>query len=167
MSGRRRRSGGEAGDGPLPQGEVELRVCVDPGAEDLGVPRYMTPGAAGIDLRAAVDGELTVTPGDIVVVPTGIRVQVPEGYEAQIRPRSGLAAEHGVTVLNSPGTVDSDYRGPVKVILVNHGPRPVAIARGDRVAQMVVCPVTTARVTRVDSLDDSSRGEGGFGHTGR
>jgi dUTP pyrophosphatase len=126
----------------------------------------MTERAAGLDLRAAVSGEVTLAPGEFALVPTGIRVAVPGGYEGQVRPRSGLAARHGVSLVNSPGTIDADYRGEVCVVLINHGKAPFVIRRGDRIAQLVVCPVTRAEVEVVDGLDDTARGDGGFGHTG-
>jgi dUTP pyrophosphatase len=126
----------------------------------------MTEHAAGMDLCAAVDGELALQPGEASVVPTGFRIAVPEGYEAQIRPRSGLAARHGITLLNSPGTVDADYRGQVCVVAVNHGREPFVIRRGDRIAQMVIAPVSRVEVEEVSELDETARSDGGFGHTG-
>ena len=138
-------------------------------AEGLPLPSYETEGAAGMDLRAAVpEGQpITLAPGQRAMVPTGLSIALPLGYEAQIRPRSGLAAKHGVTCLNSPGTVDSDYRGEVKAILINHGHEPFVIQRGERIAQMVIAPVTRAEWRETDSLDDTARGAGGFGSTGR
>ncbi len=135
----------------------------------LEVPRQMTAGAAGVDLPAALafDEVLEIAPGKTAVVPTGFAVALPEGYEAQIRPRSGLAAKHGVTVLNAPGTVDADYRGEVKVILINHGQAPFTVRRGDRIAQMVVAPVTAVSFTEQEMLADTERGAGGHGSTGR
>jgi dUTP pyrophosphatase len=142
-----------------------LRVARVAGAEDLPLPSYATEGAAGLDLRAAVARELVLAPGERVLVPTGLRVAVPRGYEAQVRPRSGLALRHGILLPNAPGTIDSDYRGEVQVILWNAGPAPFAIARGDRIAQLVVAPV--ARVLLEEGeLDATSRGAGGFGSTG-
>jgi len=138
-----------------------------PSARDLPLPRYMSDRAAGMDLCAAVEGEVTLAPGGRALVPTGIRIAVPPGYEAQVRPRSGLAAKHGVTILNSPGTIDADYRGEVCVVLINHGEEPFVIHRGDRIAQMVISPVARVRVKSVESLDDTPRGAGGFGHTGQ
>ena len=138
-----------------------------PSALDLPLPRYMSDQAAGMDLCAAVEGEVALGPGEWAVVPTGIRVAIPAGYEGQVRPRSGLAAKHGVTVLNTVGTVDADYRGEVRVILINHGTEPFIIRRGDRIAQLVIAPVTRVTVKQVDRLDDTSRGAGGFGHTGQ
>lgn len=135
---------------------------------DLPLPAYESTGAAGLDLRAALaPGEtLVVAPGARAAVPTGIALQLPSGYEAQVRPRSGLALRHGVTVLNSPGTVDSDYRGEVTAILINLGSEPFAIARGDRIAQMVIAPVTQAVLVQTTALDETTRGAGGFGSTG-
>ncbi len=135
----------------------------------LDVPRYMSAGAAGVDLQAALaSGEdLSLAPGKTAMVPTGLAIALPEGYEAQIRPRSGLAAKHGVTVLNSPGTIDADYRGEVKVILINHGGAPFTIRRGDRIAQMVVAPVSAVIFEEKETLDDTARGEKGHGSTGR
>ncbi|CAN5253397.1 dUTP diphosphatase [soil metagenome] len=133
--------------------------------EGLALPSYETAGAAGMDLRAA--GTLVVKAGHVALVPTGFAAAIPAGYEAQIRPRSGLAAKHGVTVLNAPGTIDSDYRGEIKVILINHGQADFAIARGDRIAQMVVAPVTHVDIAEAGTLDETRRGAGGFGSTGR
>ena len=127
----------------------------------------MSEHAAGMDLYAAVEGELTLAPHQVALVPTGIVIAVPPGYEAQVRPRSGLAWEHGVTVLNSPGTIDADYRGQVQVILINHGQRPFVVRRGERIAQLVVARVCKAVLERADDLEPTARGPGGFGHTGR
>ena len=135
---------------------------------DLPLPAYETVGAAGMDLRAAVaDGSpVTLRPGARDMIPTGLAMAIPQGFEVQIRPRSGLAAKAGVTCLNTPGTIDSDYRGEVKVILANLGDTPVPIARGDRIAQLVPAPVQRATFSVVDSLDETARGAGGFGSTG-
>jgi dUTP pyrophosphatase len=146
---------------------VDVAVLRLPHAEGLPLPAYQSDGAAGLDLLAAVEAPLTLPPLGRALVPTGLALALPEGYEAQVRPRSGLAAKHGVTVLNSPGTVDADYRGEVKVILVNLSDTPFAIARGERIAQMVIAPVTRARLVEVTELDDTARGAGGFGSTGR
>jgi dUTP pyrophosphatase len=135
------------------------------GAGDL-LPEYQTEGAAGMDLRADIDGEIVLPPMGRALVPTGISVAIPAGVEAQVRPRSGIAARHGVTCLNSPGTVDSDYRGEIRVILVNLGSEPFHVRRGDRIAQLVFSPVLRASLRIVDDLDSTGRGEGGFGHTG-
>jgi dUTP pyrophosphatase len=136
--------------------------------QTLPLPGYETPGAAGMDLRAAMDEQepLTLRPGARAMIPTGFCIAVPEGFEAQVRPRSGLAARAGVTCLNSPGTIDSDYRGEVKVILANLGEEDFVVRRGDRIAQMVIAPVVQARWREVDSLDETTRGAGGFGSTG-
>jgi len=135
------------------------------GAGDL-VPAYQTEGAAGMDLRADIEAEIVLPPMGRALVPTGISVALPAGVEAQVRPRSGLAARHGVTCLNSPGTVDSDYRGEIRVVLVNLGSEPFPVRRGDRIAQLVFSPVLRASLRIVDDLDPTTRGEGGFGHTG-
>jgi dUTP pyrophosphatase len=147
---------------------IDVRVQRLTHAQGLPLPRYETAGAAGMDLIAALpeDAPLTLAPGARALVPTGLAIALPQGFEAQVRPRSGLAAKNGVTVLNSPGTVDSDYRGEVKVILVNHGAEPFLIERGTRIAQMVVAPVTQARFEEVETLDKTARGQGGFGSTG-
>ena len=146
---------------------VDVAVLRLPHADGLPLPAYQSDGAAGLDLLAAVETPLTLPPLGRALVPTGLALALPEGYEAQVRPRSGLAAKHGVTVLNSPGTVDADYRGEVKVILVNLSDTPFAIARGERIAQMVIAPVTRARLVEATELDDTVRGAGGFGSTGR
>ena len=136
------------------------------GSEDLDLPRYASPGSAGLDLPAAVDGQIVLQPGEFMMVPTGFHIALPPGYEAQVRPRSGMAAKHGVTVLNSPGTVDSDYRGEIKVILINLGQTQFIVRRGDRIAQMVIAPVTRAKLAESEEIPGTKRGEGGFGHTG-
>jgi dUTP diphosphatase len=148
--------------------EVPVAVQRLPHGADLALPRYETDGAAGLDLLAAIpDGEeLALQPGARDMIPTGLAIALPHGYEAQIRPRSGLAAKNGVTALNSPGTVDCDYRGEVKVILINHGNEPLVITRGMRIAQMVIAPVTRAVFEEHDSLPETGRGAGGFGSTG-
>jgi dUTP pyrophosphatase len=130
------------------------------------LPRYMTQGAAGMDLSSAADGPIVMEPGQRLGVPTGWSMELPQGYEAQVRPRSGISLRHGVTVVNAPGTIDSDYRGEIVVLLVNLGQEPYTIAPGDRVAQMVIAPVVQARVEEVTELSQTTRGAGGFGHTG-
>ena len=135
--------------------------------EGLPLPAYATPGSAGLDLVAALAAPVDLPPGGRALIPTGLAMALPEGYEAQIRPRSGLARKHGITVLNAPGTVDSDYRGEVSVLLVNLGDRPVRIARGERIAQLVVAPVTRIAWQEQATLDDTQRGVGGYGSTGR
>ena len=141
---------------------VEIRRL--PHNQDMPLPAYETAGAAGMDLRAAES--VTLKPGARHLVPTGIAIALPQGFEAQVRPRSGLAVKHGVTVLNSPGTIDCDYRGEVKVPLINHGEADFMIARGDRIAQMVIAPVTRIGWQEVDRLDETARGAGGFGSSG-
>ncbi|ATG44355.1 deoxyuridine 5'-triphosphate nucleotidohydrolase Dut [Phaeobacter piscinae] len=149
---------------------VEIRITYDEGADrDVPLPAYQTAEAAGADLRANLldRARLTLAPGARALVPTGLRLEIPQGYEVQIRPRSGLALKHGITLPNAPGTIDSDYRGPLGVIVMNAGDAPFEIAHGDRIAQMVVAPVLQARFQLVDSLSDSARGSGGFGSTGQ
>lgn len=135
-------------------------------AEDLNVPEYETPGSAGMDIRAAVPADIVIQPGKIELIATGFGVAIPQGYEIQVRPRSGLAAKYGITLINSPGTIDSDYRGEVKVPLINLGDSSFTVRRGDRIAQMVVAPVIQTQLEIVGSLEATSRGAGGFGHTG-
>ena len=146
-----------------------VRVERLPHAEGLPLPAYETAGAAGMDLGAALaeDATLILTPGARALVPTGLKIALEPGYEAQVRPRSGLALKHGVTCLNSPGTIDSDYRGEVGVILVNHGQEPFVIQRGERIAQMVIARHEQAAMVEVETLDATARGAGGFGSTGR
>ncbi len=135
-------------------------------AHDLALPKQMTAGSSGADLAAAVEEPITLAPGKYALIPTGLSMAIPEGYEVQVRPRSGLAAKHGVTVLNTPGTVDADYRGEVKVILINLGEEPFEITRGMRIAQAVVAEVPRVEYLEVAELDETDRGAGGFGHTG-
>lgn len=146
---------------------VDVALLRLPHAYDLPLPAYQSEDAAGLDLIAAIEEPLTLPPLGRAMVPTGLAMALPPGYEAQVRPRSGLAAKHGVTVLNSPGTVDADYRGEVKVILINLSDTPFTIHRGDRVAQMVIAPVSRARLVETETLDATDRGAGGFGSTGR
>ncbi len=134
---------------------------------DLGFPSYETPGSAAMDLKAAIREPLTLQPHERKLVPSGLAIAVPEGFEAQVRPRSGLALKQGVTVLNAPGTIDSDYRGEVGVILINHGDTPFVIERGMRIAQLLLARVERIAWNPVETLDDTQRGSGGFGHTGR
>jgi dUTP pyrophosphatase len=145
--------------------EIHVSIQRLPGNEDLSLPCYMTGQAAGMDLMAAVGTEVTILPGDRERIPTGIAVALPEGYEAQIRPRSGLALHHGVTLVNAPGTIDADYRGEIGVILINHGRTPFIVRRGDRIAQMVVNRFCRVVWTLSGLLTLTERGEGGFGHT--
>ncbi len=147
--------------------ESSIRVFQEPGCEDLPLPAYETEHAAGMDLRAAVTSPVTLAPGERAAVPTGIRIALPANVEAQIRPRSGLALRHGISMVNAPGTIDPDYRGEVRVILINHGHEPFTIERGERIAQMVFAPFVRGVWKPVDTLDDTARGDGGFGHTGR
>lgn len=152
----------------VPTGRTLVRVLVSrlPHSTGLEPPRPATPGAAGSDLRAAVQSELVLAPGARELVPTGFRIAIPEGFEGQVRPRSGLALKHGITLPNSPGTIDSDYRGELKVILQNTGDAPFIVARGERIAQLVIAPVPRVEIVEVGDLDETERGEGGFGHTG-
>jgi dUTP pyrophosphatase len=145
---------------------VGLRVRIKRLRPDVTLPRYMTAHAVGMDLAAAIEEPITLAGLERASVGTGIAISLPEGYEAQIRPRSGLASRHGVTLLNSPGTIDADYRGEIRVILINHGSEAVTIRPGDRIAQMIVGPVTRVEWIEVDELDVTERGGGGFGHTG-
>jgi dUTP pyrophosphatase len=145
-----------------------MKVAIQklPHGADLPLPHYATPGSAGLDLLAATDGEIQLAPGARLAVPTGIAIELPLGVEAQIRPRSGLALNHGITCLNAPGTIDSDYRGEIKAILINHGDKVFVIARGHKIAQMVIARHEQTELVEVDALSDSTRGAGGFGSTG-
>jgi dUTP pyrophosphatase len=145
-----------------------VRVVRLPHGADLPLPSYESPGAAGMDLRAAVEAgsPVVLAPGERAAIPTGLAIALPEGYEGQVRPRSGLALKVGITTLNTPGTIDADYRGEVKVILINHGAEAVRIERGDRIAQLIIAPVVQALWSEVDGLDETGRGAGGFGSTG-
>lgn len=133
---------------------------------DIPLPRYMTPHAAGMDICAAVDEPLSLPPGRVMLVPTGLAMALPEGFEAQVRPRSGLAVKHSIGIINAPGTIDSDYRGEVKVALINFGSKPYTIHRGERIAQMIIQQVFRARIEVVQDLDETERNTGGFGSTG-
>jgi dUTP pyrophosphatase len=146
---------------------VDVRIAQEPGTEDLPLPAYETEHAAGMDLRASVSEPLTLQPGERHLVPTGLRIALPDGYEAQVRPRSGLAIKHGISLLNSPGTIDADYRGEIRIIMANLGGEAITIQRGDRIAQLIVAPVTRVSWQPVSELDETVRGDGGFGHTGR
>ena len=134
---------------------------------DIDLPHYATDGSSGMDIRAAVEDKITIASGRTALIPTNLSVEIPVGYEIQVRPRSGLAAKHGIGVLNSPGTIDSDYRGEVKVIIFNFGQNEFVINRGDRIAQLVIAEVILANIKEADDLNSSERGEGGFGHTGK
>ncbi|HTK69943.1 MAG TPA: dUTP diphosphatase [Candidatus Eisenbacteria bacterium] len=144
---------------------VPLKITLEEHA--VGAPEYQSEHAAGMDLVAAIDREVEIAPGEVVAVPTGLRLEIPVGYEGQVRPRSGLAAKHAIGVPNAPGTIDADYRGEVKVLLVNLGLSPYRVQRGDRIAQLVIAPVVRAAIEVVASLTTTARGDGGFGHTGR
>ena len=150
-------------------GVVKVEIRQLPHGEGLALPAYQSADAAGLDLLAAVpqDAPLILAPGKHALVPTGLAIALPAGFEAQVRPRSGLAAKHGVTVLNSPGTIDADYRGEISVILINHGEAAFTIRRGERIAQMVIAPVVQAQLVPVTVLTSTDRGSGGFGSTGR
>lgn len=145
---------------------IKVKIVKDRKHPDLPLPKYMSEGSAGMDLYAAVDKEVTISPGAFELIPTGIRLQLPPGLEGQIRPRSGLAAHNGITVLNAPGTIDSDYRGEVKVLLINLGKTAFNIKRGARIAQLIICKYERVNFEEVQSLNNSHRGTGGFGHTG-
>ena len=145
---------------------MELKIKVLPGNEDIPMPEYATDGSAGLDLRAAVSEPIILNPKDRTLVSTGIIIGLTKGFEAQVRPRSGLAVKHGIMLVNSPGTIDSDYRGEIKVILFNSGNEPFEIRRGDRIAQLIVSKYERVALKKVDEIEDTSRGDGGFGHTG-
>jgi dUTP pyrophosphatase len=147
---------------------IQVRIQREPGTDDLPLPSYATEGAAGMDLCAAIpaDNPITLPPGGRALISTGMRFALPPGYEGQIRPRSGLAAKQGIGLVNAPGTLDADFRGVVNVIMINWGDSPFTIHRGDRIAQLVIAPVTRATLCEVPELDDTPRGEGGFGSTG-
>lgn len=145
---------------------ISVRITRLRGARDLPLPSKATPGSAGFDLHAAVEGELVIEPNGRALVPTGFAIAVPLGHEAQVRPRSGLALEHGILLPNAPGTIDSDYRGEIQVILMNAGTEPFVVRRGDRIAQLVLCALADAEFEEVEALDETRRGAGGFGHSG-
>jgi dUTP pyrophosphatase len=146
---------------------LTIRIKRASGAADLPLPRRMTEHSAGFDLAAAVRGPVTLEAGDIALIPCGFHLALPGGYEAQVRPRSGLAARHGIVPVNSPGTIDADYRGEVQVPLINLGRGPFTVERGMRIAQMLIAPVPAVELVETDELDETPRGAGGFGHTGR
>lgn len=145
---------------------VSIEVLRLPHMDGIDLPRFETAQAAGADLRAAIDTPITLTPGARQLIPTGFCMALPAGYEAQVRPRSGLALKHGITVLNSPGTIDADYRGEVGVLIINHGDQDFTVSRGDRFAQIVIAPVTQGQFNVVDILSETARGSGGYGSTG-
>lgn len=145
---------------------VAIEIKRLPNMDGIDLPHFETEQAAGADLRAAITDDIIMAPGERKLIPTGFCMALPAGYEAQVRPRSGLALKHGITVLNSPGTIDADYRGEVGVLLINHGDRDFTVSRGDRFAQMVIAPVTQGKFQSVEILDDTVRGSGGYGSTG-
>ena len=146
--------------------DVEISWLDAQQSSDMKLPGYASELASGMDVGAAVAEPVTIEPGAIELIPTGLAVALPPGYELQVRPRSGLAVKHGVTIINTPGTIDADYRGEIKVGLINHGREPFTVTRGDRIAQLVLAPVCQARLRVVESLEETTRGAGGFGHTG-
>ncbi|MFH0764397.1 MAG: dUTP diphosphatase [Candidatus Omnitrophota bacterium] len=146
---------------------IKIGLKKKDGCEDLPLPGYATSGSSGMDLLADVDGEVTLLPGEIKLISSGIYLSIPEGYEAEIRPRSGLALKHGISLVNTPGTIDSDYRGLVSMIMINHGKDPFRIKRGDRIAQMIIKEVVRADIEASSDLDETTRSAGGFGHTGK
>ena len=135
-------------------------------SKKVSLPKYETSGSSGMDLAANIDANINIDPGKTAIIPTGLALSIPKGFEVQIRPRSGLAAKQKISVLNTPGTIDSDYRGEIKVILINLGPKPFKVEKGLRIAQMVVCPIVQAQLKEVDDLSETERGKGGFGSTG-
>ena len=146
---------------------VKISIKKKNGCEDLPLPKYATSGSSGMDLCADVEGEVAILPGEIKLISSGIYLSIPLGFEAEIRPRSGLALKHGISLVNTPGTIDSDYRGLLSLIMINHGKESFSIKRGERIAQMVIKEVIRAEIEIKDSLDDTLRSAGGFGHTGR
>ena len=146
---------------------IRIAVKIKKGCEDLAVPEYATCGSSGMDLSADVDGEVTLMPGEIKLISSGIYLSIPEGYEAEIRPRSGLALKHGISLVNTPGTIDADYRGLLSLIVINHGREPFRIKRGDRIAQMVIKEVVRAEIDVREELDETARSAGGFVHSGK
>lgn len=146
--------------------KVKVAVCKVEGAEDLPLPRYMTSQSSGMDLLANIDRDVVLKPGEFKLIPSGIRIELPNGYEAQVRPRSGLAVKYGITVLNSPGTIDSDFRGEIKILIINHGNENFRIKRGDRIAQIIISKIARVEFIEKAKLDVTERNEGGFGHTG-
>jgi dUTP pyrophosphatase len=146
--------------------EIPVSIRQLPNGEGLALPAYATAQSSGLDLKAALSEDIVIGPGKHTVIPTGVAIALPDGFEAQVRPRSGLAAKHAVTVLNSPGTIDTDYRGEIRVVLANHGADSFTVSRGMRIAQLVIAPVSRITWNEVDALTDSPRGDGGFGSTG-
>lgn len=146
--------------------KIKVLIKIKEDCKDLPHPHYMSDGASGMDLYADVKGDVILAPRQIKLISTGIYISIPKGYEAQIRPRSGLALKHGISIVNAPGTIDSDFRGLVGIILINLGDKDFKISRGDRIAQMIITPVTHAELEEVEELDETVRAQGGFGHTG-
>ena len=147
---------------------LTIRISrVEPHGKNIPLPAYATSGSSGMDIHAAVENEQTIKAGETVLIPSGFQIEVPQGYEAQVRPRSGLAIKHSIGIMNSPGTIDSDYRGEVKVIFTNFGKQDFVVRRGDRIAQLVIAPVVRAVWEEAKNVDDTARGAGGFGHTGK
>ncbi len=147
--------------------EIKVKILKDKNFPDIKLPDYQTPNSSGMDLYAAISNPITLKPGEVKLIPTGIRLSIPKGYEAQVRPRSGLALKHSIGILNSPGTIDADYRGDIGVILFNFGKNDFTINRNDRIAQIIFCKVEKAQLIEVEELDVTHRNEGGFGHTGK
>ena len=143
-----------------------IKILIKKLSNNISLPKYETEGSSGMDLAANIEKEIRIDPNKTAIIPTGLAVSIPKGYEIQIRPRSGLAAKSKITVLNSPGTIDADYRGEIKVILINLGDKPFLVEKGFRIAQMIVCPVIQVEIQEVDSLSETNRGKGGFGSTG-
>jgi len=146
--------------------KIKLKITRLRNNQDLPLPSYATDGSAGMDIYADVENDVVIKPGEIALIPTGIAIELPPGYEAQIRPRSGLAINHGITLLNTPGTIDSDYRGEIKIILINLGKKEFVVKRGDRIAQMIISKYAKVEWEEVKELNTTQRGAGGFGHTG-
>lgn len=144
-----------------------IKILIKRLSQQISLPKYETIGSSGMDLSANIDNYIEIQPGKSAIIPTGLSISIPKNYEVQIRPRSGLAAKQQITVLNTPGTIDSDYRGEIKIILINHGDKKFKVEKGLRIAQMVVCPVIQAEIIEVNELEDTKRGQGGFGSTGK
>ncbi len=144
-----------------------IKILIKRLSQQISLPKYETIGSSGMDLTANIDNYIEIQPGKSAIIPTGLSISIPKNYEVQIRPRSGLAAKQQITVLNTPGTIDSDYRGEIKIILINHGDKKFKVEKGLRIAQMVVCPVIQAEIIEVNELEDTKRGQGGFGSTGK
>ena len=146
--------------------KIKVKIARNRGCDDIPLPQYMSEHASGMDICAAVEKDLVLSPGERQLIPTGFSISLPPGYEAQVRPRSGLAVKHGIALVNAPGTIDADYRGEIRIILINLGKEPFTIKRGMRIAQMVIQPVSRCDLIEVEKLDETQRNEGGFGHTG-